>query len=169
MASRMPHNTSLETSAISSSEVVSSLVDSYKNKNGYSIVLDNERVVMLREQKEVGSSVLLEDILGVQITQKQGDGVKLVVHGFPKTKKIFRSEARSLMKLVMHFDSDNASEEWKKKIILQSRKVIQEKYGWYQGESEILSYVCMRGPPLRAPLLATVAGNVEIYFRNVNI
>ena len=141
MASRMPHNTNFETSAVSSSEVVSSLVDSYKNKNGYSIVLENEQVVILREQKEVGSSVLLEDILGVQVTQKQGDGLKLVVHGFPKTKK-------------MYFDSDNASEEWKKKLILQSRKVIQEKYGWYQGELEILSYLCMRGPPLRAPLLA---------------
>ena len=155
MASRMSQDPSFDSSAGNSSEVVSSPVDSYKNKNGYSIVLENKRVVILREQKEVGSSVLLEDILGVhQVTHNQSDGVKLVVHGFPKTKKMFRSEARSLMKLVMHFDSDNASEEWKKKLILQSRKVIQEKYGWYQGELEILSYLCMRGPPLRAPLLA---------------
>ena len=123
-----------DTSTVNRSEVVSSPADSYKNSNGYSIVLENERVAISKEQKEVGS-VLLEDILGVhQVTHDKGDGVKLVVHGFPKTKRIFRSEARSLMKLVMHFDSDNASEEWKKKIILQSRKVIQEKYGWYQGE-----------------------------------
>ena len=135
MASRMSQDTSLDSSTGNCSEIVSSPVDSYKNSNGYSIVLENKRVVILREQKEVGSSVLLEDILGVhQVTHNQSDGVKLVVHGFPKTKKIFRSEARSLMKLVMHFDSENASEEWKRKIILQSRKVIQEKYGWYQGE-----------------------------------
>jgi len=122
-----------DTSTVNSSEVVSLPVDSYKNSNGYSIVLENERVAISKEQMEVGS-VLLEDILGAHQVTHKGNGVKLVVHGFPKTKKIFRSEARSLMKLVMHFDSDNASEEWKKKIILQSRKVIQEKYGWYQGE-----------------------------------
>jgi len=141
MASRMPQDASLNTSAVCNSGVISSPVNRYKNSNAYSIVLENEQVVILREQKEVGS-MLLEDILGVQqVMQKRGDGVKLVIHGFPKTKKIFRSEARSLMKLVIHFDSDNDSEEWKKKIIIQSRKVIQEKYGWYQGE--FTTFVCL--------------------------
>ena len=114
----------------------SEVVDSYENSYSNSVVLQNERVVFFRRQREV-RSLLLEDVLGVNVTRNHNENVKLMVHGFPKTKKVFRSEARSLIKLVICFDSDNGlqlAEEWKKKIILYSRKAIQEKYGWYQGE-----------------------------------
>ena len=111
-------------------------VDTHMNGGGYVLVLTDENVSVSQRSQEV-SRVLLEDILGVETTKSKGRSVDLTVHGFPITRKLFRGETRWRVKIIHCFDSEDPNEnerlakEWKQKIIIQSRKVIQKKYNWY--------------------------------------
>lgn len=119
-------------------------VDSRENGGGYMLVLTDKKVYVSRRGQEI-RGVLLEDILGVETTPcRRTTSVELIVHGFPKTKKLFRGETRWRMKMIYCFDAENSTEnerlakEWKQKIVIQSRKAIQKKYNWYYDESKLL-------------------------------
>lgn len=117
-------------------------VDSHANRGGYMLVLAEESVSISRRSQEIGR-VLLEDVLGVETAHSKGTRVDLMVHGFPKTRKLFRGETRWRAKILHCFDSEDANEnerlakEWKKKIVMESRKVIQKKYNWYYEGKEL--------------------------------
>lgn len=114
----------------------SSSIASHMNSGSY-ILLLYEEAIRIEHRAELTSHVLLEDVLGVETTRTKGPKVDLIVHGFPVTKKLFRGETRWRVKIIHCFDSEDATEnerlakEWKQKIIIQSRKVIQKKYNWY--------------------------------------
>ena len=118
-------------------------VDSHANRGGYMLVLAEESVSISRRSQEIGR-VLLEDVLGVETAHSKGTRVDLMVHGFPKTRKLFRGETRWRVKILHCFDSEDANEnerlakEWKKKIVMESRKVIQKKYNWYYEGKQIM-------------------------------
>ena len=120
-------------------------IDSHTNGGAYCLVLTDENVVVSRRSQEI-SRVLLEDIFGVETTRNKGRNVDLTIHGFPKTRKLFRGETRWRVKIIHSFDSEDPTEnerlakEWKHKIIIQSRKVIQKKYNWYY---EGTSLICL--------------------------
>ena len=124
-----------------------SCIDNHVNGGGYSIVLGHKKVSILRRGQEI-SYVLLEDILGIETTLGKPRRVELTVHGFPKTKKLFRGETRWRVKLIHYFDSEDSTEnetlakQWKEKIIIHSRKFIQKKYNWYY-EGKQLNYNCI--------------------------
>lgn len=111
-------------------------IDSHINGGSYCLVLTEENVVVTQRSQEI-SRVLVEDILGVETTKGRGRNVDLTIHGFPKTRKLFRGETRWRVKIIHSFDSEDPTEnerlakEWKQKIVIQSRKVIQKKYNWY--------------------------------------
>ena len=111
-------------------------IDSHTNRGGYCFLLTDENVVASRRSQEI-SRVRLEDVLGVETTKSKGRNVDLTIHSFSKTRKLFRGETRWRMKIIHYFDSEDPTEndrlakEWKQKIIIQSRKVIQKKYNWY--------------------------------------
>ena len=118
-------------------------IDSHTNSGDYLLALSGETASVSRRSQEI-RSVLLEDVLGVEtIKSKCNRSVELIVHGFPKTKKLFRGETRWRVKMIHCFDAEDASEnerlakEWKEKIIIQSRKVIQRKYNWYYEEGNV--------------------------------
>lgn len=112
-------------------------IDKHVNGGGYSLVLTNERISVSRRGQEI-SRILLEDVLGVEMTHGKGlYKAEMIVHGFPKTKKLFRGETRWRTKIIHRFDSEESTEserlskQWKRKIIIESRKVIQKKFNWY--------------------------------------
>ena len=120
-------------------------IDSHTNGGGYCLVLTDKNVVVTRRSQEI-SRVLLEDILGIEATKSRGRNVDLTIHGFPKTRKLFRGETRWRVKVIHSFDSEDPTEneglakEWKQKIIIHSRRVIQKKYNWYY---EGIQYICL--------------------------
>lgn len=121
-----------------------SCIDSHTNEGGYSIVLGYKKVSVLRRGQEIGY-VALEDILGVETTNGKKHSVELIIHGFPKTKKLFRGETRWRTKIIHCFDSDDCerlAKQWKEKIVIHSRKIIQKKFNWYY-EGKRLNYDCI--------------------------
>lgn len=111
-------------------------IDNHTNSAGYFLVLTDENVSVSRRSQETGQ-VLLEDVLGVETSQSKGASVDLIVHSFPITKKLFRGETRWRMKLMHCFDSEDSTEnerlakQWKRKIVIESRRAIQKKYNWF--------------------------------------
>ena len=118
-------------------------IDSHTNRSGYFLVLTDECITVSRRGQEI-SRLLLEDVLGVETTKTKGHLMDLIVHGFPRTRKLFRGETRWRVKIIFCFDSEDLSEnerlakEWKQKLIIHSRKIIQKKYSWYHKGSNIV-------------------------------
>ena len=117
---------------------------SHANSAGYFIILTDQGVSVTLRSQNIGH-VLLEDVLGVETLQCKGTRVDLTVNAFPITRKLFRGETRWRMKLIHCFDSEDPAEnkrlakQWKQKIVIESRRVIQKKYNWYY-EGKQLNY-----------------------------
>ena len=126
----------MATSSMDKGSVDPLCIDSHANKAGYCLILTDENVSVSRRDQEIGY-LLLENVLGVETSQGKGARVDLIVHGFPITKKLFRGETRWRMKIMHCFDSEDSTEnerlakQWKRKIVIESRRAIQKKYNWF--------------------------------------
>ena len=106
------------------------------SRSGTFLHLTKNNVSVIRRAEEI-CRIVLEDVLGVEITRTKGAKIEMTIHGLAKTKKVFRGEGRWRKKIKHSFDSADPTEnerlatEWKQKIIVESRRIIQKKYNWY--------------------------------------
>ena len=138
---------SMAMAAANTDEENSGLLLHVDSNSGTFLNLTKSNVSVIRRAEEI-CRVLLEDVLGVEIKRTKGAKIDMTIHGLAKTKKVFRGEGRWRKKIRHSFDSADPTEnerlatEWKQKIIVESRRVIQKKYNWYY-EGKQLNYVIM--------------------------
>ena len=147
VTSFVPNSNSMAMAAANTDEENSGLLLHVDSNSGTFLNLTKSNISVIRRAEEI-CRVLLEDVLGVEIKRTKGAKIDMTIHGLAKTKKVFRGEGRWRKKIRHSFDSADPTEnerlatEWKQKIIVESRRVIQKKYNWYY-EGKQLNYVIM--------------------------